>query len=351
MARAGRKALALAAITLVMALVCIFLDLGQMWRFYEIITRPNFTSMMTWMVWLYSFYFLLIMVELWVELRLELTVLALRGGRLKWLYRFLLFSYQAPHDDPDSLLAIRKTNKRWMRILGSIGIPLTIAFSGGVGALFATLSSRPYWHHSLFPILFVTGALVSGGALLMAILALFGDKNDEGLAKLLKQMGKLVIALLVFDLVLEWSETSIPMWYGIGENFALYKEMLFGRFWYIFWIVHILLGSLIPIVLILKYPGKRLPSIIGGFLIATTFLAVRLNLVIPGQTTPLLKGLSESYSDPRLRFDYVPSLWEWSVVSFVIACGIAAFFIVAHILPLRTSPLRMKPREKTEVTT
>ncbi|MEE9212293.1 MAG: NrfD/PsrC family molybdoenzyme membrane anchor subunit, partial [Phycisphaeraceae bacterium] len=35
----GRLSLFVAAITLPMALVCIWFDLGQMWRFYEIFTR------------------------------------------------------------------------------------------------------------------------------------------------------------------------------------------------------------------------------------------------------------------------------------------------------------------------
>ena len=47
LARIGRLALFTAAVTLVMALVCILFDLGHMDRSYEVFTRPNFSSMMT----------------------------------------------------------------------------------------------------------------------------------------------------------------------------------------------------------------------------------------------------------------------------------------------------------------
>ena len=65
----GRTALFTAAVTLFMALFTIWMDLGHMERFWEVLTRPNFHSMMAWMVWLYSAYFLLILAELWLDLR------------------------------------------------------------------------------------------------------------------------------------------------------------------------------------------------------------------------------------------------------------------------------------------
>ena len=124
------------------------------------------------------------------------------------------------------------------------------------------------------------------------------------------------------------------MWYGIGSDFELYKEILFGRFWYVFWIAHLLIGSLIPAVLILTKPNSRRATGLAGILIAVTFLAVRLNLVIPGQVEPALEGLRTAYVDHRLSFDYVPSLFEWSVVALIVAGGMVVFRIGYRYLPL-----------------
>ena len=65
-----------------------------------------------------------------------------------------------------------------LRVLGGIGIPLAIALSGGGGALFGVVGARPVWNSGLTPILFLAGGLVSGGALLTFIAAIWG--SDQG---------------------------------------------------------------------------------------------------------------------------------------------------------------------------
>ena len=57
----GPLALFTAAVTLAMALISILFDLGHMERFWEVFVRPQFHSMMAWMVWLYTSYFLLLL--------------------------------------------------------------------------------------------------------------------------------------------------------------------------------------------------------------------------------------------------------------------------------------------------
>ncbi|RMG06505.1 MAG: hypothetical protein D6731_25650 [Planctomycetota bacterium] len=334
LARVGRLALFTAAVTLGMALFSIWMDLGHMWRAYEVLTRPNFHSMMAWMVWLYTGYFLLILAELWFELRCDLATRAAAGGALAPLYRLLSLGWTCPTDAAE-LQACHQQSLRVLRRLGALGIPLAIAFHGGVGALFATLSARPYWHSGLFPILFLTGALVSGGALLLCLVSLLGAGGSEREQKELRVfLARLVLVLLVFDVILEWAEVSIPLWYGVGSEVGLWKEILFGHYGYVFWVFHLGLGVVVPLALLLKGQASRFATGLAGLLVATTFLAVRLNIVIPPQTEPHLRGLAEAYSDARLRFEYVPSLFEWAVVAAVVAAGMAVFWLGLRLLPL-----------------
>ena len=307
--RIGRLALFTAALTLPMALICIWFDLGHMWRNYEVFTRPNWTSMMAWMVWLYSAYFVLILIELYVDLRRP------RAGA-----------------DPQ---AWQRRKRRILRVLGSIGVPLAFAFHGGVGALFATLGAKPMWHTGLFPILFLTGALVSGGALILAVVSLLGNFGESQRVEMTRILSRIVLALLLFDLLLEWAEFSIPMWYGVGPEYEALMALLFGDFWWVFWIFHMLLGSVIPVILLIAKPTSRGATLVAGGLIAVTFMAVRLNIVIPGQVlAPTLKGLADAYQDARLQFSYMPSVYEWSVVAFVVAAGIGAMYVGKKLLPL-----------------
>ena len=307
--RMAKLALFVAATTLVMSLVTIWFDLGHMWRSYEVITRPQFHSMMAWMIWLYSAYFALLLAELYYALRRDVRELS--PGEIQ-------------EDD------------RKLKRLATIGIPLAIAFHGGVGALFGTVSARPFWHSPIYPIMFLVGALLSGGALMTFIVSQFWPEKDAAWEDLLQFLGKIVLGFLLFDLLLEWAEFSIPLWYGVGPEAGLVKFVLFGPFWYVYWVIHILLGVAIPAYLLTK---KRDPKSIGlaSALVAVTFFAIRLNLVIPGLVTPELKGLEHAYIDPignHLSYHYLPSFFEWQILMGVVALGIAIFHLGRRYLPL-----------------
>ncbi|WP_457633811.1 NrfD/PsrC family molybdoenzyme membrane anchor subunit [Oceanithermus desulfurans] len=310
--RIAKLSLFTAIVTLLMALVTIWFDLGHLERFFYVFTRPNFHSMMAWMVWLYTAYFILLVVEL----------------------------YYAIRKDAVSDAALKARYQRYLTWLGGIGIPLAVAFHGGVGALFATVIARDLWHTPIYPILFLTGALLSGGALMTVVVAYFWPNRSPAWRETVGYLGKVVLGLLLLDALLEWAEYSIPMWYGIGAEYDKLMYVLFGPFWWNFWIVHVLLGVLIPLVLLVWY-RKPLGIALASLLITVTFFAVRLNLVIPGLVFPELRGLERSYTDPippvnRLSFDYLPSVFEWQIFFGVIAMGIALFYIGYRWLPLVT---------------
>jgi molybdopterin-containing oxidoreductase family membrane subunit len=327
--RVGKISLFVAIITLFMALVSILFDLGRMERFYRVFTAPSFTSMMAWMVWLYAGYFLLLLVEMWFALRPDLARWATETGWRGFIGRTLALSKKP-------LTPVQLENDRgWLRWLGTFGIPLAVAFHGGVGALFGTVSARAYWHAPLVPILFLTGALVSGGALMAFVVATFWPNRDAGWREAVSYLGQAVLVLLVFDLLLEWAEFSIPMWYRVRHEFELLKQVMFGEFWWVFWIVHILLGSAIPLALLIFARYRPWAVGLAGMLIAVSFMAVRLNIVIPGLIAPNLRELQTAFIHPRLAFQYVPSFFEWQVTFAMIALGIAIFFLGCKLLPLR----------------
>ncbi len=307
--KVGKLALITALVTLICALLSIWFDLGHMWRAYEVITRPNLpSSMMAWMIWLYSAYFILLIFET--------------------LYAFRIDSGKYSGEELNRL-------KKRLKILASIGIPLAIAFHGGVGALFGVVSANPMWHSALTPIFFLVGAVASGSALFTAIFAFFWkNKDSEYFNQMIQILAKIVLVSVLFDLLLEWAELSIALWMGTPAHTAGYRAMLFGDYWYVFWIFHLLLGVIIPVWL-LATKGKK-PIAIGwaSLLVALTFLGVRLNIVIPGLINPRVPGEALAYIHPRLSFHYFPSLMEWLVALFIFALGIGLFFIGNKIFKL-----------------
>ncbi len=303
-----RPALLLAAVTLLMGLLLIGVDLGHLERAYLVIFRPQFHSMMAWMVWLYTAYLILVVAMLWLSFR---------------------------SDQPGRESEAVSNDQARLRLLAIIGVPLAIAFAGGVGALFATLAAREFWNSSLFPIFFLVGALTSGTGLVTAVVGWLWPSRDAGWKDLMTLLGRLLLVFIVIDLILEWAEFSTPSWYQIGSFYELTHYVLFGPYWYVFWLVHLLLGVIVPIVLLVK---TRNPVVTGvaGALVAITFFAVRLNLVIPGLITPELRGLERAYSDPignRLTFAYFPSWFEWQVLLGAIAFGVALWYVAIRLLP------------------
>ena len=325
----GKLALFTAFVTLVSALLAIWLDLGHPFRFWKVYTNPQPTSMMAWMVWLYTGYFLLVLAELWLALRADLAAWSQRGDLIGRLAALLTFGVRDV--SPGALDA----DRRKLRILGTLGVPLAVAFHGGVGALFGVIGARPYWNTSLYPILFLVSALASGGALLTFVVAFFGPRHNlQQYRDTVWLLGRLTLGLLVFDLLLEWAEFSINLYASIPAHTDAYRAILFGPFWWVFWIGHLALGIVLPIILLAAFP--RSPRIAGaaGGIIAAFFITVRANIVVPGLVIPELHGLERAYTDLRLTFNYAPSLLEYQVSVFVAAFGVGLFFLGYWLLPL-----------------
>ncbi len=300
----ARPALLVAFVGLVAGLLSIWVDLGHMSRAFTVLTRPNFRSMMAWMIWLYTAYAVVLMIT----------------GYMAW-----------KHDARIKLVAL-------------LGAPLVVGFSGGVGALFATVAARPLWNTSLFPVFFLIGALLSASGLLMTLLA-FQEKASTSTPDALETLSKLVLGLLIVEVLLEWAEYSVALWYGPGGEHAALTQVLFGSYWWVFWIVHLLLGMAVPAALLLL-PSKSLSAQgIAGFLVVVTYMAVRLNIVIPGQVTPELKGLERAFTDPRLVFTYSPSAFEWGIFLFAVAVAAGLMWAGYRYLPL-TSATAGRKEEK-----
>lgn len=328
----ARLALFTALVSLMMALLSIWFDLGHMGRFFEIFTRPNFFSMMAWMVWLYTAYFILLLFEFWFETRQDFVAWSQKPGLTGSVCRLLTFGSR------DASADSRRRDMKAVKILGSIGVPLAIMFHGGVGALFGVISARPAWHSGLFPLLFLVSALVSGGGLLMAIYAwLAPNRGSAAHRNLLSDMGRLVLALVFLDVIFTFAEYSIALYGSIPGDVAPLLQVMTGPFWYVFWIGQVGLGIVVPIIL-LAFERTRHSSLwvgVAGVSIVLAFVGVRLNIVIPPLSVPELKGLIQAVPSPRMTAQYLPSTMEWFLSIGIVGLGLAVFALGYNLLPVK----------------
>jgi molybdopterin-containing oxidoreductase family membrane subunit len=332
----GRIAVFTAVVTLLLALLSISADLGHMERAWHVLAYPNFRSPMAWMIWLYSSYFVLLVTELWFLLRADLVAGGRSAGWRGRVYRVLSLGSR------DSSPERRTRDRRVVRILATVGVPLAVMFHGGVGALFGVVAARPHWHSGMFPILFLLSALVSGGALLIVIATIFHDGWRRNRAAVLA-LGQLVLGLLLLDVLFQISEFLIAFRGGIPGHIAGLKLVINGPYWWVFWAWQIALGTLIPILL-LVLPTRRDPHWVSlaAFLIAAGLFGMRLNIVIPGLAVEEIRGLGDAVATMRTQASYFPSLSEWLFTAAITGLGLLLFGAGELLLPRETETERVR---------
>ncbi len=324
----GRLAVFTAIVTLLLALLAIGLDIGHIERFWHVFVFVNPTSPMAWMIWLYTVYLTLLIVEFWFLLRRDLIVAARMPGWRATVARILSLGRR------DISEAAIGRDMRVVRIAATIGVPLAIMFHGGVGALFGVLASRPFWHSGMFPIIFLVSALASGGALLVVASAIF-QEGWKAHRAMIVDLGKIVLGFLVLDILFQFSEILIGL-YGSEPGFVQsFQLVVSGPYWYVFWIVQIGIGFFVPLVM-LATPLRHDPRavIVGCAAVVIGFIGVRLNIVIPGLTLEEIRGITEAVSDPRISSAYFPSAWEWLLSFGIGAVGLVIFGLGEIFLPL-----------------
>ncbi|MFN7021128.1 MAG: NrfD/PsrC family molybdoenzyme membrane anchor subunit [Phycisphaerales bacterium] len=292
-----RAAIVLAFAAIIPAFMAVWLDLGHMERASRILTAPSFTSMMAFNAWMYNA-FLVLAAVCWV------------------------ISY--------------RRDSGWLKPLLCLGILLALMFPSQSGAFFGVVDAKPYWHSPLLPIMFLTSAITAGAAMLLAIRGIIGVDSPAGLGDsdptvftaALSRLRKIVLGGLLAYFLFEFAEFSIGMWNTQTHAPAL-DLVLFGPYWWVFWIVHLAIGGILPLVLLLtRRPGAWL---IAGLVVAVTFISARLNVLVPGQAVGEIKGLQEAFSHPRLSYTYHATPMEYLVGLFLVGVGMTVYFVGRRI--------------------
>ncbi|GBD08128.1 Menaquinone reductase, integral membrane subunit [Candidatus Thermoflexus japonica] len=286
-----RIALLTAFAALAGGLLAIWLDLGHPLRFWKLFLSTNPTSIMGWMAWFYTAYGILLLVLIY----------------LQWAR-------------PTSPL---------LRLLFGLGLALAVIFGGAEGALFGVVSAQALWESALVPIRFLIEGAASGMALVLFLAILLGYLEPES-GRFLRWT---LLGLLLTVAVLEWSEYSTTIYAGIPTKVESLRVVLFGPFWWVFWIFQIGLGLVAPIILLAFLGERKVWLGTAGGLIAFTSLSAKLNLVIPALVVPELEGLRMAFTGPGLSFDYFPTLSEWLLAVWVVSVAALIFLAAYRLLP------------------
>ncbi|MAU11838.1 MAG: hypothetical protein CL607_18575 [Anaerolineaceae bacterium] len=285
-----------------MALIIVLLDLGHPERFWHVLLYPDFSSMITWMVWLHSAYLLLLTVEL---------VLVLSGT-----------------ERSESIL----------KLLAYFSLPMGLALIIVSGSIFGVIATRPLWNTASLPLMFLISSLAAGSGLLTLLVVLFWpDKQSPDYRQIIQRLARLTSVLLAGGVFAAGVIGFTMLYQGSGNPIRAegINLILSGPYAWSFWIIHILLGVLVPLIVMIVMPRNPLLVGIAAFLSTVTFVAVTLNVVIPVLVTPDLEGLATAFVDSKLDVNYVPNLMEWLMLAFIFGLGSLIYGLGLRFLPLQ----------------
>ncbi len=320
----ARLALGASFCFLLIAALPLQLHLGHPFRGMNVIITPNFQSAMAGFGILYSFYLMIVALEVWFVYRQEIIQTARRSRGLKRkIYGALaLWTY-------DTSPEAQEIDHRAVKILTGIGLPSACMLHGYVGFIFGGIKANPWWSTPLMPVIFLLSAAVSGIALLILLYQVTSRLQRREIQRdTVQGMARWLWFFLIITVTLELLEI-IMLAYERSEEWAIISPLLTTRLQFSFISMQMIVGSLIPFILLMilvmmnRYLHDRVRNtlaFVASLLLLVQVFSMRWNVVIGGQL------LSKSFRG--LRSAYEPHLFEKEGILTALALFIAPFVLL-----------------------
>ena len=258
-------------------LLVLVLDLGRSDRLIVAMTHFNFKSMFTWNVFLYSGFFALVGVYLWTMLDRSVKSYSKAAGTAAFIWR--------------------------------------LALTTGTGSLFGFLIARDLYGSAMLAPMFIIMSFAYGLAIyLMVLVAAYSwtgrPLGDAVMLRLKSLLAVFVAAVLYFVVVYHMTNLYFTKLHSV-QAFVLRDGGIFTN---LFWVGQILIGSVVPLVILLTSLGRQRGWImIACALIILGGMAQMYVTIVGAQAYPLdmFPGLIErsSFFDGEIH-SYTPSMPE-----------------------------------------
>ena len=268
----------LAIALLIGGLIILVLDLGRPDRLIVAMTVYNFKSIFAWNIFLYTGFIFITAVYLWMMMERKMNKFSKSAGLFAFIWRLILTT--------------------------------------GTGSIFGFLVARQSYDAAIMAPLFIIMSFSFGlAAFILVLMASYKWTNrplgDAILNKLKNLLGIFVAAVLYFVLAYHLANLYATEHHGV-ERFILLEG---GVYTFLFWIVQILIGCLIPLALVFIKPmsQSRNMLVLAASMVIIGGLAQIYVIVIGGQAYPLVlfPGMEESstFYDGVIA-EYTPSIFE-----------------------------------------
>jgi len=284
-------------------LVVLLLDLGRPDRLIVAMTQFNFVSIFTWNIFLYTGFIGIVGIYLWTMMDRPYNKLTKKAGLAAFIWRLILTT--------------------------------------GTGSIFAFLVSREAYDTALLAPMFVIMSFSFG--LAFFLLVLMGsykytqrELGDYIVNRLKNLLGVFVAAVLYFVMVYHVTN----LYSAEHRDVTLFIVAGGGIYTFLFWIVQVVLGSLVPLALFYGPTGKNRTMIgFASVLVILGGIAQLYIIIVGGQAYPmhLFPGMevSSSFYDGVVA-SYAPSLPE-------LLLGLGGFGVTLLLVTLAIAALKFLP--------
>lgn len=294
-----------------MAMLCLLMDVGRPDRFWHGFVFWNLHSVLWEVTMCVGLYFGVLVLE-------TMPII----GQTAWLQKSLPW------------VAKRLTHlHHYAPVLAVFGLGFSLLHQSSLGATYGVLQARPAWYRPNLSVLFIFSAVIGGisltifASMLSARLTSRASVDDRLLERLAHFIGWALAGYLYFRF---WDAFAVTYTYQPGRTEAL-RVLTKGSLAFNFWVGEIFLGTVFPLVILLKANlRKNLQLRMAAlFLIAAGVVAYRWDVNMMGQ----LVVLTYLPQEITVRYtQYTPSLVEIVSGSGVIAYGLFAFSIGVRYL-------------------
>jgi Ni/Fe-hydrogenase subunit HybB-like protein len=281
-----RFALLTALSFLLVAPLPLQLHLGHPERSLEMYLTPHRSSAMAMFGFVYLWYLMVVLVvEIWLDYRREIVVMAQSTGGFKGLlYRVLtLGSYNISEE------ALRIDDQVGY-VVTLIGIPSAFLLHGYVGFIFGSIKANPWWSTPLMPVVFLFSAMVSGIAMVLLMYMVFMKLRNQPIdMRCVDTIARYLFYIFVIDFTLEGLDL-IHRIYEADESFRSLDFMVHTRLFKSQIVLQMIIGTVTPLVLLglaqlwkFAEPVRRGIYWLTACLTLVGIFAMRWNVVIGGQ--------------------------------------------------------------------
>lgn len=318
-----RAAEAITVIALILGTGSIIIDMGRPDRLLNMVRYARFGSPLVWDVTAVTIYLTASVTYLYLPLIPDMAILRDRPGLApwrRWLYTKLSLGWSGTEKQNHLL-------ERLISIMAILIIPIAVTVHTVVSWVFA-MTVQPMWHSTIFGPYFVIGAILSGIATLIIVMAILRKVYRLHAYLTPQHFSNLGLLLLLFSLFwayFTFSEYLTEFYGNEPAGMRVLFSKIAGEFSPIFWAMW-LFNFIIPFIMLSNRRTRTVAgTVITSILINIGMWLERYNIVVPTLTRPRL---------PSPVAAYFPTWVEWSILLGSIALFALLYVVFSKVFPI-----------------